>query len=167
MSELEGITRKVYKLKRYECGENRNWHIYFVVRVTTFENGSLIAEKVELEEFLGEVEKEDFQRIVAYLDKFSKTGPDIRVQMFRHIKGYSQDEKKLQESWDVEDLHLCECKPIPKSPYRLLGCYSIKRKFLVLCSGFDRPHSSLFNKECNRVIKILKNIQSRELKGEK
>ena len=159
LKDFEQIKKEIYKLEELEPNKPSEWRIFCVVREILDENGQKI-EKCDVKEFLlNETSKDDLEKIVAYFDFFADQGPPPGTKFFRHAKGFKKEEKRLQELWDVADLHLCECKPIGKNLYRLLGCYSREQKFLVLVSGFKKPPEKKFRKECERAIKILKRLK--------
>ena len=165
LKDFEEIKKEIYKLEELEPDKPSEWRIFCVVREIFDENGQKIDEKCEVREFLLEIKEEKrkdrriFEDIIAYFDRFYEIGPDPRLKFFRPIKGYKKQEKQLQKLWETDDLYLCECKPIAQDLYRLIGCYSREKKFLVLVSGFKTPHGKKFRHECKRIIKILKRLK--------
>jgi len=160
LKDFEEIKKEIYKLEELETDRSSEWQIFCVVRETFDENGLKVKERCEVKEFLlNETTKDDLEKIVAYFDFFAEQGPPPGTKFFRHVKGFKKEEKRLQELWNMADLHLCECKPIGKDLYRLLGCYSREQKFLVLVSGFKKPPEKKFRQECKRAIKILERLK--------
>jgi len=160
LKDFDEIKKEIYRLEKLEADRSSKWQIFCVVREIFDENGQKVEERCEAKEFLlDEASKDDLERIVAYFDLFAEQGPPPTTKFFRHAKGFKKEEKRLQELWNVADLYLCECKPIGKNLYRLLGCYSRQRKFLVLVSGFKKPPEKRFRQECERAINILKRLK--------
>ncbi len=160
LKDFEKIKKEIYKLEEFETDKFTEWQIFCVIREIFNEKGQKIEERCEVKEFLlDEASEDDLEKIVAYFDFFAEQGPPPGTKFFRHAKGFKKEEKRLQKLWDVADLHLCECKPIGKDLYRLLGCYSREQKFLVLVSGFKKPSKKKFRQECERAIKILKRLK--------
>jgi len=160
LKSFEEIKKEIYRLEEFETDISSEWRIFCVIREIFDENGVKVKERCEVKEFiLNEASKDDLEKIVAYFDLFAEQGPPPATKFFRHAKGFKKEEKMLQELWNVVDLYLCECKPIGKNLYRLLGCYSRQEKFLVLVSGFKKPPEKKFRQECERAIKILKRLK--------
>ena len=120
----------------------------------------------EVEKFLVGIKTrspEDFEEVVAYFDDFFINGPPPSQRLFRSIKGWKEESKKLRMLSGYRNIYLCECKPL--STYRFLGAYIPEKRVLILVKAVIKKTDKdrKYQNAIKTTIKRLKALTWREV----